>query len=112
LRTAADIGARVQFFNGGPDPVPGLIAMVIRDEDGAVDPQHDLVAVLVNSAPGPQTLAAPALSGRRLLLHPVHLFSPDPVAKTARFDRATGTFSIPGRTAVVFWSPRRGPGGR
>jgi len=75
-----------------------------------VDPQHDRVVVLVNAAPGPQVLAAPALSGRRLSLHPVHLMSPDQIAKTATFDRRTGTFSIPGRTAVVFWSRSDGHG--
>jgi pullulanase-type alpha-1,6-glucosidase len=107
LRTAADVNARVQFLNGGPDPVPGLIAMVVRDESGSVDPAHDLVAVVVNAAPGPQTLSTPALAGRRLSLHPVHELSPDRVAKSASFDRATGTFSIPGRTAVVFWESRR-----
>jgi pullulanase len=110
LRTAAAINAQVQFLNGGPDQVPGLIAMVVRDGNGKCDPQHDLVAVLVNAAPGPQVLAAPTLAGRKLLLHPVHLMSSDPVARTARFDPRTGTFSIPGRTAVVFWSPRGGMG--
>jgi hypothetical protein len=80
--------------------------MVVRDEEGTVDRNHDLVAVVVNAAPGPQTLSAPALAGRRLSLHPVHDLSPDRVAKTARFDRATGTFRLPGRTAVVFWANR------
>ncbi len=106
LRTAAEINAKVQFLNGGPDQLPGLIAMVVRDDRGEEDPQHDLVVVLVNAAPGAQALPAPALAGQRLSLHPVHLMSPDAVARTARFDRATGTFVIPGRTAVVFWSRR------
>jgi pullulanase/glycogen debranching enzyme len=106
LRSAADINARVEFLNGGPDQVPGLIAMVVRDDDGAADPQHDRVVVLVNASPDPQTLAAPALAGHRLWLHPVHLMSPDKVAKAARFDHRSGTFSIPGRTAVVFLSRR------
>jgi pullulanase-type alpha-1,6-glucosidase len=116
LRTAADIDARVEFLNTGPEQAPGLIAMVVRDVDvddddgdgGDHDAEHDLVVVLVNAAPGPQALAAPALSGRTLTLHPVHRLSPDLVARAAKFDRTTGTFSIPGRTAVVFWSRRAG----
>jgi pullulanase/glycogen debranching enzyme len=119
LRTAADVVARVEFLNTGPTQVPGLIAMVVRDvdvgdddrdgdDDGDHDAEHDLVVVLVNAAPGPQALAAPALAGRKLSLHPVHLLSPDVIARTAKFDRSTGTFSIPGRTAVVFWSRRAG----
>ncbi len=106
LRTAAEINAKVEFLNGGPGQVPGLIAMVVRDDAAEDDDEHDLVAVLINAAPGPQSLAAPVLAGRRLRLHPVHLMSPDAVARTAAFDRATGTFTIPGRTAVVFWSRR------
>ena len=112
LRTAADINAKVQMLNGGPDPLPGLIVMVVRDADGSADRDHDLVAVLVNAAPDAQTFAAPALAGRKLQIHPVHLLSLDPVVKRSSFERKTGTFSVPGRTAVVFWSPRsHGHGG-
>ena len=104
LRTAADINAKVQFLNGGPNPVPGLIAMVVQDKDGSVDRQHDTVAVLINGTPAEKTFKASTLAGRKLKIHPIHLLSPDRVAKTSKFDRASGKFTIPGRTAVVFWS--------
>jgi pullulanase len=106
LRTEADINAKVQLLNGGPDPVPGLIVMVVQDKDGAVDRQHDTVAVLINGTPIQKTFTASTLAGRKLKIHPIHLLSPDRVVKTSKFDRASGKFTIPGRTAVVFWSSR------
>jgi pullulanase len=106
LRTADDIKSRVQFLNGGPDQKPDLIVMIVTDKDGSVDRDHDLVAVLINSAPDEQTFTAPALIKSKLKPHPVHLLSPDPLAKRAKFNRAKGEFTIPGRTAVVFWSSR------
>src|SRR5207237_750291 len=57
-------------------------------------------------APGEQTFAAPTLIKSKLKPHPIQLLSPDPVAKRAKFNRAKGEFTIPGRTAVVFWSSR------
>jgi pullulanase len=104
LRTAAEINAKVQMLNGGPNPDPGLIAMVVRDDNRSVDRQHDVVAVLVNATPSGKTFTASTLAGRNLTIHPIHLLSPDPIVKTSRFNSATGTFSVPARTAVVFWS--------
>jgi pullulanase-type alpha-1,6-glucosidase len=106
LRTAADINAKVQLLNGGPDPVPGLIAMVVQDKDGSVDRQHDMVAVLINGTPVDKTFTASTLVGRKLKIHPIHLLSSDRVVKTSKFERASGKFTIPARTAVVFWSSR------
>jgi hypothetical protein len=60
--------------------------------------------VLFNAAPWPQTFTAPALAGARLGLHPVQQSSADPVVRTARFERGTGTFTVPARTTAVFVS--------
>jgi hypothetical protein len=35
-------------------------------------------------------------------LHLVQAFSSDSVVRTAKFDSATGTFSVPARTTAVF----------
>jgi hypothetical protein len=40
-----------------------------------------------------------------MILHPVQTNSRDQVVKTAQFDRKTGQFEIPPRTAAVFVSP-------
>jgi len=46
------------------------------------------------------------LRGKRLRLHPVHTAkgAADKRAAQARYDSASGTFTIPARTAVVFVS--------
>jgi pullulanase/glycogen debranching enzyme len=106
LRTGDDIKQKVTFLNVGPGQVPGLIVMVVSDKTGSVDRQHDLVAVLINAAKTEQTFAAPSLAGRKLKIHPIHMLSADPLVKKSKFHRRDGTFTIPGRTAVVFWSSR------
>jgi len=44
------------------------------------------------------------VAARNFVLHPVHLAAgaADPRAAQASYDSATGTFTIPARTAVVF----------
>jgi pullulanase/glycogen debranching enzyme len=106
LRTAADINQKLTFLNVGTLQTPGLIVMVVSDETASVDRQHDLVAVLINAAKAEQTFAAPSLAGRKLKIHPIHMLSADPQVKKSKFHRPNGTFTIPGRTAVVFWSSR------
>jgi len=106
LRTAADINQKLTFLNVGTLQTPGLIVMVVSDETASVDRQHDLVVVLINAAKAEQTFAAPSLAGRKPKIHPIHMLSADPQVKKSKFHRPTGTFTIPGRTAVVFWSSR------
>src|SRR4051812_39008275 len=38
--------------------------------------------------------------------HPLQKISADPVVRAASFDHTLGAFSIPGRTAAVFWANR------
>ena len=60
------------------------------------------VVVLLNASPAAQTLVVPDLAGERLRLHPILRESADPVVRTASFERSSGTFTVPGRTAAVF----------
>ncbi|GAB4574388.1 MAG: pullulanase-type alpha-1,6-glucosidase [Anaerolineae bacterium] len=106
LRTGAEVMARVQFHNTGPDQVPGLIVMSISDltaED--LDPAHELVVVVFNVTPEPITYTVSDLAGMGLVLHPVQAASVDPVVQGAAFDAASGTFSVPARTTAVFVLP-------
>src|SRR5947207_3285554 len=69
LRTAADINAKVQLLNGGPDSVLGLIAMVVQDKDGSVDRQpatEDIHGIHAGRAEAqdPSDSSALARSGR------------------------------------------------
>jgi pullulanase/glycogen debranching enzyme len=124
LRTADEVRERLRFYNTGPSQVPGLIALSVSDEDETgrlsghddkgADSDHGheaepfaLVVVLLNADPAAQTLVVPELSRRRLRLHPLQANSADPIVRTARFDRSSGTFTVPGRTAAVFVASRQ-----
>ncbi|MCS6849420.1 MAG: pullulanase-type alpha-1,6-glucosidase [Anaerolineae bacterium] len=103
LRTADEIKARVAFYNAGLDQIPGLIVMEISDRVGEeLDAQFARIVVLFNAAPEEVVFTEPALRGLKLTLHPVQAAGSDPLVKRARYDAASGTFTIPGRTAVVF----------
>jgi hypothetical protein len=43
-----------------------------------------------------------SLRGADVGLHPVLAQSADPVARTASFDPASGTFTVPARTVAVY----------
>jgi pullulanase-type alpha-1,6-glucosidase len=102
LRTAAEIDARLRFFNGGPSQVPGAIGLELSDADGRLDRQWNRIVVLFNGAPARQEVGDPSLTGRPLVLHPIQQTSADGLARTSSFDAATGMLSVPGRTAAVF----------
>ncbi len=46
------------------------------------------------------------LAGQRLRLHPLQWVSVDQVVRGAQFEGATGSFTVPGRTAAVFVDER------
>jgi hypothetical protein len=103
LQTADDVQARVMFHNTGPDQIPGLIAMSLSDVvEPDLDRGHELFVVLINANDEAQTITLPELAGKELALHLVQVTSVDGVVKTASFDSASGTFTVPGRTAAVF----------
>jgi pullulanase-type alpha-1,6-glucosidase len=104
LRTAEQVIEQVSFLNTGPDQIPGLLVMQICDEGphGDLDKQREYVVVLVNASAEPITFTAPELAGVRLTLHREQQRSRDAALAEATFDRATGTFTIPARTTVVF----------
>jgi hypothetical protein len=106
LRTAAEIEAEVSFLDAGTAQLPGLVVMRIAAPDRAPGPYGEVV-VLFNAAPYPQTFASAALAGAKLELHPVLQGSADPVVRTARFARSSGTFTVPARTTAVFVASER-----
>ncbi len=103
LPTAADINARVRFYNTGPQQTPGLVVMSISDTTGRkLDPNYDLIVVLCNAAPAAQTYTEAAFARKFLTLHSVQVRSGDLVVRTSSFNTNTGTFTIPARTTAVF----------
>jgi pullulanase-type alpha-1,6-glucosidase len=104
LRSAEEIRKSVSFYNNGPDQVPGLIVERIRNTDRFCLGASQAV-VLVNATPEPQSFTESTFRKQPLLLHPVQAYSQDAVVRGSRFDRRTGTFTVPARTTAVFVEP-------
>jgi pullulanase len=103
LRTADEVKQRLKFYNTGPQQVPGLIVMSLENTGaGRLADPFDRVVVVFNATPQTQTFANPDLASAAFVLHPVLQNSSDPVVKTSTYDAATGTFSVPERTAAIF----------
>ncbi len=103
LGDATLIQERLAFHNTGPSQLPGLIVMSLSDLVGTdLDPNHELVVVLINANDEAQTFTEADLIDLELELHPVQQTSVDPVVKTSTFDPITGEFEIPARTTAVF----------
>jgi pullulanase len=104
LATAADVRERVSFPASGPAQDPGVIAELI-DGRGLAGARFGAVLVVLNADRRPHALDLPALRGRGWRLHPVQRAphaADARIADEARVDDATGRFSIPARSAVVF----------
>ncbi|MGZ8295495.1 MAG: alpha-1,6-glucosidase domain-containing protein, partial [Telluria sp.] len=99
LRTADDIRQRLRFFNTGPKQIPTVLAAHI-DGKGYEGAGFGGVSYFINVDKQAHTLTVAELKGKSLKLHPAH--KSDERVRQASYDRATGTFSIPARTAVVF----------
>jgi pullulanase-type alpha-1,6-glucosidase len=107
LRTAEEVNAHVRFLNNGPDQVPGLIVMRLSDTQGPdVDPGNEQIVVLFNADDQPLTFTAAELAGLKLKLHPVQAASADAALAGASYNPATGAFTVPARTTVVFSDSR------
>ncbi|MBP8109913.1 MAG: pullulanase-type alpha-1,6-glucosidase, partial [Caldilineaceae bacterium] len=104
LQTEQAIMDHVRFYNSGPDQLPGLIVMAMNDDAMLtdMDPNYEGVVVLINANDEAQTFANSAFAGRSFGLHPVQAAGVDAVVKTSTFTEATGSFTVPGRTAAVF----------
>jgi pullulanase len=104
LRTKEDVLERVDFHNGGPQQVPGVIVMTISDGSCAgadLDPERHGIIVVVNASKGGQTLEVAGASGATL--HPVLQASADPVVRQASVSGSQVT--VPARTTAVFQVP-------
>jgi pullulanase/glycogen debranching enzyme len=103
LPTAAAIMQRLRFPNTGPAQVPTVLVGQLDGEGLAGAGLRELV-YLINVDVVEQTVPVPASAGRPFVLHPVHRApgATDRRALEARHDRASGRFSVPARTAVVF----------
>jgi pullulanase len=101
LRSAADIGQRLRFYNTGAAQVGTVIGARI-DGRGYPGARFKAVNYFINVDTQARSIALD--KGRRMRLHPVHTArgAADQRVKAAAYDRATGMLSIPPRTTVVF----------
>ncbi|QOY93756.1 DUF3372 domain-containing protein [Massilia sp. UMI-21] len=103
LRSTEDIVNRLRFFNTGPQQQATVLAAWI-DGKGYPGAKFAGISYLVNVDKVAHTVSDAGMRGKRLTLHPVHLATDaaDGRARQARFDSASGSFTVPPRTAVVF----------
>lgn len=103
LQTGQQIIDRLRFHNTGPEMIPGLIVMSIADEPGEdLDPNYGGLIVLFNANDEAQTFPMPGALGGTPARHPIQAASADPVVRTASYDAAAKSFTVPGRTTAVF----------
>jgi pullulanase/glycogen debranching enzyme len=103
LPTAAEIRRRLRFFNTGSTQNPTVMAAHL-DGEGYPGAGFKGISYFINVDKVGHTVSDEQAAGKAMRLHPVFL-SPnaaDKRATQATFDPATGSFSIPPRTAVVF----------
>ncbi|MBX3636460.1 MAG: DUF3372 domain-containing protein [Rubrivivax sp.] len=103
LRTAADIRQRLTFHNVGSSQVPTVLAAHLNGA-GYAGAGFAELAYFVNVDTVPHTVTVDALRGKAFQLHPVHraATAADKRAAQAGYTSATGAFTVPARTAVVF----------
>jgi pullulanase len=102
LRSADDIKDRLQFLNTGSGQEPTVLAAHLNGQ-GYAGAGFSELAYFVNVGKEAKTLTVDALKGRAFVLHPAHLNGADRrPANEARYSAATGAFTIPPRTAMVY----------
>jgi len=103
MRTADDVRARLAFRNVGPDQNPLVIAAHL-DGVGYAGAGFREILYFINVSPAAQTLALPQEARKAYVLHPVQRAADatETRPREARYDPASGRFTIPPRSAVVY----------
>ena len=102
LESAQDVQVRLTFFNTDSQADPRLIAGHLQGH--GLNDFADLI-YFVNASEKAQSLEIPQLAQKAFELHPVQASAQAADARprdNAKYDKTTGTFDIPARSAVVF----------
>ncbi|MEU9509216.1 pullulanase-type alpha-1,6-glucosidase [Micromonospora sp. NPDC048170] len=100
LTTAEQVQKRVAFPLSGAAETPGVLTMTL---DGrGLDGRWKSVTVVFNATPEAAQQRLTGLRGADVALHPVLRNSADETLRSASFDRASGTFTVPARSVAVF----------
>jgi pullulanase len=97
MRTAADVEQRLRFFNTGSTQEPTVLAANL-DGRGYAGARFKGITYLINVDKVAHTVTDAGARGKRLRLHPVQV----PQTTGAAFDAASGGFTVPARSAVVY----------
>ena len=100
LSDADEVQRRVSFPLSGTGETPGVLTM--RIDGTGLDGKWKSVTVVFNAGVTETKQTVGALKGGDVALHPVLKESADPVLRTASFDSASGTFTVPARSVAVF----------
>jgi pullulanase len=101
LRTAQEVNTRLRFHNTGPAQLPTLLVGELKGE-GLEGAGFKRLVYFINVDVQPARFGSSEFINQPLRLHPVHAQGADARAREARFEAATGQFTVPARTAVVW----------
>ena len=103
LTTSEAIKQRMHFLNTGSTQIPTVIAAVLDGSD-LKDAGFSRLAYFINVDVVAHTLCAPEEAHKRYVLHPVQRAknAADKRVFDARYESATGAFTVPARSAVVY----------
>ncbi len=104
LRTAEDIAQRLRFYNTGSQQNPVVLAAHLDGKNYAGAGFKELM-YFINVDKQAHALVLPEEQGKPYQLHPVHRArnaADKRPARDARYAAATGSFTIPARTALVY----------
>ncbi|MFJ5859276.1 pullulanase-type alpha-1,6-glucosidase, partial [Pseudarthrobacter oxydans] len=103
LGDAKLIQQKLSFPSAGPDQAPGVVVMRLNDTVGSdVDKDLKGMVVIFNASDEAAIQAVPGAAGASYSLHSVQASGADPIVKTAAYDPAGGSFTVPARTVAVF----------
>ena len=103
LTSSEAIKQRLQFLNTGSTQIPTVIAAVL-DGRGLGDAGFTRLAYFINVDVVAHTVTAPGEARKSYVLHPVQRAknAADKRVFDARYESATGAFTVPARSAVVY----------
>src|SRR5215212_3809452 len=101
LETEGQIKSDLSFYNTGPDQIPDLIVMDLKDTKN-IDPNYKEIVVFFNAQPETVTFTDSAFAGKKFELHSVQQNSSDALVRDSKFVSASGVFAVAGRTTAVF----------
>jgi pullulanase len=101
LQTADQVIRMLTFLNNGPEAMPGLIVMRLRDLDN-LDPKYSEILVLINANHKTIEFSDPTLKGIAYTLNTVQQNSADTALRDVKFESTGGIFTIPAITTAVF----------